>query len=54
MDIPRGFLRIRRLDRVLNAWIRELCGVTKWMDESVLCWFGHIKRMENESVWVVT
>ena len=27
MNNFRGFLGIRRMDRVLNAWIRELCGV---------------------------
>ena len=25
MDNLRGLLGIRRMDRVLNAWIRELC-----------------------------
>ena len=29
MDNFRGLLVIRKLDRVLNAWIIELCGVTK-------------------------
>ena len=29
MDNSRGLLGIRRMDRVLNAWIRELCGVRK-------------------------
>ena len=36
------------MDRVLNAWIRELFGVVIWVDESVLRWFGHIERMEND------
>ena len=27
MDNLRGLLGIRRMDRVPNAWIRELCGV---------------------------
>ena len=29
MDNLRGLLGIRRMDRVSNARIRELCGVTK-------------------------
>ena len=29
MDNSRGLLGIWRMDRVLNAWIRELCGVRK-------------------------
>ena len=32
MDNLRGFLVIRRIDRIPNAWIKELCGVQKgWM-----------------------
>ena len=44
----KGLLGIRRIDRVLYAWIRELCGVAKGIDESVLHWFGHTERMEND------
>ena len=48
----RGLLGIRRIDKVPNAWIRQLCGVTKGvdekLDEGVLRWFGHVKRMEND------
>ena len=48
----RGLLGIRRMDRVPNALIRELCGVTKGLDEridvGVLWWFGHVERMEND------
>ena len=29
MDNLRGLLGIRRMDRVTNTWIRELCGVIK-------------------------
>ena len=54
MDNLRGLLGIRRMDRVPNALIRELCGVTKGVDESVdegvLQWFGHVKRMEKERI----
>ena len=51
MDNLRGLLSIRRMDRVPNAWIRELYGVTKGLDEridGVLPWFGHVERMEND------
>ena len=51
MDNLRGFLSIRRMDRVPNACIRELCGVKKGVNkainEGVLRWFGHVERMEN-------
>ena len=48
MDNLRRLLGIRRMDRALNAWIRELCRVKKGLDErtdeSVLRWFGHVER----------
>ena len=54
MDSLRKLLGIRRMDRVHNARIRELCGVTKGVDERideiVLWWFGHMKRMENNRI----
>ena len=44
----RGLLGIRRMDRVPNAWIRELNGVKKGLDEKIdegiLRWFGHGER----------
>ena len=44
MDNLRGFLGIRMMDKVPNARIRELCGVTKGLDEridkGVLLWFA--------------
>ena len=36
MDNLRGLLDIRRKDRILNACIRELCGVKKVLDECVV------------------
>ena len=46
MDNLRSFLGIKRIDRVPNARIRDLCGVTKGLDEKsdedVLRWFGHM------------
>ena len=48
----RGLLDIRRMNRVLNAWVKEFCGVTKRVnkniDEGVLRWFVHVERMEND------
>ena len=54
MDNLRGLLGITRMDRVPNARISELCGVTKGVDErideGVLRWFGHVERMENDRI----
>ena len=54
MDNLRGLLVIRRMDRISNARIRELCGVRKGLDErideSVLRWFGHVERMERDRI----
>ena len=45
MDSLRGLLGIRRMDKALNAVIRQLCSVTKSVneriDEGVLRLFGH-------------
>ena len=43
-------VQMGRMDRVPNARIRELCGVAKGVDESVLRWFGRIQRMENDRI----
>ena len=44
----------RRMDRVLNTQIRELCGVKKSLDErideGVLRWFGHVERMGRDRI----
>ena len=54
MDNVRGLLGIRRMDKVPNERIRELCvvmkGVDKRIDEGVLRWFGHVERKENDSI----
>ena len=54
MDNLGGLLGIRRMDRVLNARMRKLCGVTKGVDErndeGTLRWFGQVERMENDMV----
>ena len=48
-------LGIRRMDRIPNARIRELCGVRKGLDErineDVLRWFGHVERMERDRIF---
>ena len=54
MDNLRGLLGIGRINRVPNARIRELCGVTKGVDgrigEGVLRWFGNEERMEKDMI----
>ena len=54
MNNLRGLLDIRRMDRVLSAQIRVLCGVKKGvnegLDKSVLQWFSHIERMGNDTI----
>ena len=45
------------MDKVPNARIRELYGVTKGVDErtqeGVILWFGHVERMENGRILLV-
>ena len=61
MDNFRSLLGIRRMDKVPNTQIRQLCGVMKGVDkkinEGLLRWFGHMGTMENDriakSVYVV-
>ena len=54
MDNLRGLLGIRRMDRDPNLRIRELCGVSKDLDErideGVLRWFGNVDRMERDRI----
>ena len=54
MDNHRGLLGFRRMDRVPNGRVRELCGVTNGLDkrinEGVLQWFGYVERMEKERI----
>ena len=54
MDNLRGLLGIRRMGRIPNARIRELCGVSKGLDErideGVRRWFGHEERMEKDRI----
>lgn len=54
MKCLRAVSGVRRVDRVRNERIRERCGSKKSMlgraDESVLRWYGHVERMDNERV----
>ena len=54
IDKVRGLICIRRMDRVPNALIRELCEVTKGVeeriDEGVLRWLTHVEGMENDTI----
>ena len=54
MDNLRRLLGIRRIDRVPNARIKELCRVRKGLDktinEGVLQWLSHVERMENNRI----
>ena len=52
MDNLRGLLR--RMDRIPNPWIRELCrvmkGVGERIEEVVLRLFGHVEMMEKDRI----
>ena len=53
IDNLRGLLGIRKMDKVPNAQIRQLCGVTKGVNEKidgVLRWYSHVERMENNRI----
>ena len=54
MENLRSLLGIRRMDKVPNARIRQLCGVMKGVDEKInegaLRCFGHVERMENDRI----
>ena len=54
MDNLTGLLGIRRIDTVHNARIRQLCGVTKRVnekiDEDVLRWVGHVESVDNDRI----
>ena len=50
----RSLLGIRRMDRVPEAWIRELSGMAKGVEEriedDVPHWFSHGERMEHDRI----
>ena len=52
----KGKLGIRRMDRMPNVRVRNLCGmrmrVDEKIDESVLRWFGNNERIDcYKSIW---
>jgi hypothetical protein len=51
MDNLRGVLGVRKVDKMRNEYIRELCGIEKGVieriSECILRWFGHVERMEE-------
>ena len=54
MDNLRVLLGTRRMDKIPNSRIRQLCRVTKGVgekiDEGILRRFGHVGRMENDRI----
>ena len=54
MDNLRGLLGGKRMNKAPNARIRELCGLTKEVDErideGVLRWLGHVEGMKNDRI----
>ena len=54
MNNLRGFLGIRKMDRVPNAEISELCrvekGIDERIDEGMLWWFKHVERIESDRI----
>ena len=54
MENLRGLLGVRRMERFLNTGIRELCrlkkGIDERIDEGLLWCFGHVERMESDSI----
>ena len=51
MDNLKGVLGARRIDKMRNEVIRELCGAEKGVkeriSESILRWFGHLERLDE-------
>ena len=46
-------LGIWRIYRVPNAWLNDLCGVTKGVDkriDDVLRWLVHVERVEKDRI----
>ena len=53
MDNLKDLLGIRRMDKVPNARITELCSDKREDEkivESVLRWFGHDERIEKDRI----
>ena len=54
MNCLRNICGVRRIDRVRNEEIRRRCrkkgSASERIDQSVLRWFGHIERMEDNKL----
>ena len=54
MDNLRCLLGVRRINKMQNIRIKEVCGVTKEMNERIeesdFRWFGHTERMKNNGI----
>ena len=54
MDNLRGVLGMRRIDKVPNARIRQLCGMTKVVDKRIdedgLRWSDHMEKIEHDRI----
>ena len=54
MDNFRRLLGVERMDRIQNARVRELCKVTKYVnertDEGVFRWIGYVERMDKDRI----
>ena len=52
MRILRDIANVRRIDRIRNARVREMCGCSASlegiMERRILVWFGHVTRMNQE------
>ncbi|WP_289490223.1 hypothetical protein, partial [Klebsiella pneumoniae] len=52
MDCLRSICGVRRIDRIRNEEVRRRCGkdasVGMKMDQSLLRWFGHVERMNED------
>ena len=52
MNGLRVACRVRRVDRIRNITLREMCGWNKGLvvraEQGILRWFGHVVRMDKE------
>ena len=53
MNNVRGLLGIRKMNKVPNTRVRQLCGVMKGVDEKIdegiIRWFVHVERTANDN-----
>ena len=50
----RSLLGVKRMNKVPNARMRQMCGVTEdvdeKIDEGVFRWFGHVERVQRDRI----